>query len=191
MTEFYDEKEKLWKIGGNMIIEREIFAYCTLKDRYIYIFGGFNDNHLDTIEKYDSLHHKWRLLNIKMKRPLQNASAVTISDDQIVLIGGYNGNLHKCIDILNLSTQTWTSLDKMKMIVPRRRSHCYKFDDKVSYMLNKIYIFGGEGTDVDENIPELLDLKTNTTSNFQAYDLIISKSLNFWASSIVKLNKYI
>ena len=133
MTEFYDEKDKTWKIGGNMNIEREIFAYCTIKDRYIYIFGGFNDNHLDSIEKYDSLHHKWRVLNIKMKRPLQNASAVAISDDQIVLIGGYNGNLHKCIEILNLSNQTWTSLDKMKMTVPRRRSHCYKFQERVYF----------------------------------------------------------
>ena len=123
VTEFYEEKEKTWKIGGNMNIEREIFAFCTLKDRYIYIFGGF----------YDSLHHKWRVLNIKMKRPLQNASAVAISDDQIVLIGGYNGNLHKCIEILNLSNQTWTSLDKMKMTVPRRRSHCYKFQERVYF----------------------------------------------------------
>lgn len=138
--EYYDEKEGLWKtISTGMNMEREIFAHCVVKDRYIYVFGGFNDTHLDTIEKFDTLgansnSHKWRLLNIKMKRPLQNATAVTISEDQIVLIGGYNGTMHKNIDILYLNSMCWTSVDKLK--VPRRRSHCYKYENSVINIVN-------------------------------------------------------
>ena len=127
--EAYDEKESQWKPQCNLIVEREIFSHCVVKDRYIYVFGGFNDTHLDTIEKFDTLTNKWRMLNVKMKKSLQNSTAVTINDDQIALIGGYNGLMHKSIDILNLVTFNWISIDKMK--VPRRRSHCYKYEDKV------------------------------------------------------------
>jgi hypothetical protein len=128
--EYFDDREVCWKISpSTMFVEREIFAHCVVKDRYIYAFGGFNDTHLDSIEKFDTVNHKWRMLNVKMKKSLQNSTAVPINDDQIALIGGYNGTMHKSIDILNLTTMTWTSVDKMK--VPRRRSHCYKFEDKV------------------------------------------------------------
>lgn len=177
-TEYFDEKENCWKINqSNMNIEREIFAHCVVKDRYIYIFGGFNDTHLDSIEKFDTLQNKWRLLNVKMKKAFQNSTAVCISEDQIVLIGGYNGLMHKSIDILNLTNLQWTSVDKLK--IPRRRAHCYKYNDK-------ILIFGGEGTDVDHHIPETFDLKTLMTSNMDMQDMIISKSMNFWCSSIIK-----
>jgi hypothetical protein len=129
--EYFDEKEITWKVSSStMVVEREIFAHCVLKDRYIYVFGGFNDTHLDSIEKFDTINQKWRMLSVKMKKSLQNSTAVPFSDDQIALIGGYNGSMHKSIDILNVTTLTWTSLDKMK--IPRRRSHCYKFDDKVN-----------------------------------------------------------
>jgi hypothetical protein len=130
--ESFDEKEAVWKAMCNLIVEREIFSHCVVKDRYIYVFGGFNDTHLDTIEKYDTQSNKWRLLNVKMKKSLQNSTAVTLNEEQIVLIGGYNGSMHKSIDILNLVTFTWTSVEKMK--VARRRSHCYKYEDKVSFM---------------------------------------------------------
>ena len=65
-----------------------------------------------------------------MKKSLQNSTAVCLNDEQIVLIGGYNGSMHKSIDILNLGSFTWTSLEKMK--IARRRSHCYKHEDKVT-----------------------------------------------------------
>lgn len=131
--EFYDEKENIWKIGANMNIDREIFAHCLVKDRYIYTFGGFNETHLDTIERYDSVQNKWRLLNVKIKRSLQNATAITLSDDQIALIGGYNGLMHKSIDILNLNQLSWSSVE-VKMKIARRRAHCYKHSDKVIFL---------------------------------------------------------
>lgn len=135
--EAYDEKDGVWKQMGSLIVEREIFAHCVVKERFIYVFGGFNETHLDTIEKYDIQTNKWRLLSVKMKKCLQNASAVTINDEQIAIIGGYNGTMHKSIDILNLITFTWTSVEKMK--VPRRRSHCYKYQDKVNFFYLDFY----------------------------------------------------
>jgi hypothetical protein len=127
--EYYDQIESKWKFLSFMNIEREIFAYCAMKQRYIYVFGGFNVNHLDSIERYDIVYDKWKLLSFKMKRPLQNASAVDLDGQRIALIGGYNGALHKCFDILDLESKTWTSLDYMQ--IPRRKAHSYKYKNKV------------------------------------------------------------
>jgi hypothetical protein len=136
--EFYDAKENIWKFVSNMNVEREIFSHCVIKDRFLYVFGGFNDTHLDSIERYDAYNDKWKLLQVKLKRPLQNSTSVPLPDDQIAVIGGYNGVMHKNIDILQLNTLTWIGVD-YKMKVPRRRSHAFFYNDKVN-MLN-IYNF--------------------------------------------------
>jgi hypothetical protein len=39
--------------------------------------------------------------------------------------------------------------------------------------------------DVDEHIPEILDLKDMSTSFLSRYDSIKYKSLNFWSSAMI------
>ncbi len=134
----FDQEEKKWKFLSFMNIEREIFAYCQINNRYIYVFGGFNVNHLDSVERYDIANDKWQLMNFKMKRPMQNSTAVTISNEKIALIGGYNGSLHKSVEILNIIEKTWTTLDYMD--IPRRKSHVYFNKDKVRSIINYIYL---------------------------------------------------
>jgi kelch-like protein 2/3 len=171
--EYFDSNENKWKFLSFMNIEREIFAYCSAKHRYIYVFGGFNINHLDTVERYDIIYDKWKLMNFKMKRPLQNATAIELDSNKIALVGGYNGALHKCIDILDLESKTWTSLEYMK--VPRRRAHVF-------IHRNKILIFGGESSETEVHIPEYYDPGTKTFGDLKSYDHIVSRSLNFWCS---------
>jgi len=136
----FDMEDKKWKFLSFMNIEREIFAYCQINNRYIYVFGGFNVNHLDSIERYDILNDKWQLMNFKMKRPMQNSTAVTINSEKIALVGGYNGSLHKSVEILNLVDKSWTTLEFMELA--RRKSHVYYYKDKVNYNLigNKYYL---------------------------------------------------
>lgn len=136
--EYFDSAEGKWILLSCMNVEREIFAFCANRNRYIYVFGGFNVNHLDSIERYDIVYDKWKLLNFKMKRPLQNATAVEIDSNKIILIGGYNGALHKCVDVLNLDTKNWTSLDYLH--VARRKSHAYIYKNKVNIFIIKLSI---------------------------------------------------
>jgi hypothetical protein len=139
-TEYYDKAHSNWKFLSFMNFERERFGYCAFKDRYIYVFGGFNENILDSIERYDVIHDKWILLNYKMKRPLQDVTATAIDDNKIVLIGGYNGAFHRCVDILDLEIKCWTSLESLR--VPRGRSHVYNWNQKVHFKLfNYRFIF--------------------------------------------------
>ena len=120
-----------------MNIEREIFAHAVIKNKYIYAFGGFKETNLDSIEKFDSEKKTWELLNIQMPRPVQNGSAVTVNDYEIYLIGGSNGNFQNYIDIFNVDTKVWRSAE-MTLKIPRRRSHCFYFNNKV---LIFIYLF--------------------------------------------------
>lgn len=139
-SEYYDKKLNVWKPGPMMNTEREIFAHCAVKDRYIYVFGGFNDNHLDSIERYDVVQDKWKTLQVRLKKTLQNSCAVCVKDDLIAVVGGYNGVMHKSIDLFNTNDLTWMSVD-IKMKVARRKAHCYTYEEKVgiSFTLD-IYI---------------------------------------------------
>jgi len=113
-----------------MIIEREIFAHAVIKNKYIYVFGGFKETNLDTIEKFDSEKKTWELLPVQMPRPVQNGSAVTINDQEIYLIGGSNGNFQSFIDIFNVDLKIWKSAE-LTLKIPRRRSHCFYHNNKV------------------------------------------------------------
>jgi hypothetical protein len=46
-------------------------------------------------------------------------------------------------------------------------------------------IFGGEGTEVDQHIPEIFDLKTMNVCFLEPFEIILSKSMNFWCSAII------
>lgn len=127
--EYFDNEEFKWAGLQYMHIEREIFAFCKFRNRYIYVFGGYNSNHLDSIERYDTITDSWKLLSTRLKRPLQNAAAIELDYHSIVLIGGYNGTMHKCVDIFYVLESKWISLDNLQ--VPRRKPHCYTFNNKV------------------------------------------------------------
>jgi hypothetical protein len=119
-----------WSALPNMNIEKEIFAYCAVKSRYIYTFGGFQDLHLDIIERYDILHEKWKKIKTKLKLPLQNSTAVNVRDEYIVLIGGYNYHFQRTIFTFYINTQEWSEVDYY-MKFPRRKAHCYLHENKV------------------------------------------------------------
>ena len=138
--EYCDGENNNWKyvtetedksILSEMNVEREIFASCAVDDQYIFVFGGFNDIHLDSIERFDVETGKWRLLNIKLSSPLQNSTACYLGNSEIAIIGGYNGSLQRGLEILNIKNLNWVNNPELKLVIPRRRAHCYKNNDKV------------------------------------------------------------
>lgn len=139
--EFYDNQNNCWKYlnetddknaCSEMNVEREIFASCVIDDRFIYVFGGFNDIHLDSIERFDVESGKWHLLTIRLNNPLQNSTACYLGNKEIAIIGGYNGSLQRKIEILNFEKNIWVeNYDDLKLVIPRRRAHCYKYYNKV------------------------------------------------------------
>ncbi len=147
--EFFDIEFNIFKYAyesddrntlSEMNVEREIFASCVIDDKYIYVFGGFNDIHLDTIERFDVDTGKWDMLELKLNIPLQNSTACVLKKGEIALIGGYNGTLQRVVEVLNYEKNVWVQgkisnekdKEPYKLIIPRRRAHCYKNENKVS-----------------------------------------------------------
>ncbi len=139
--EFYDAEASCWKFAfeaeeptaaAQMNVEREIFASCVIDDRYIYAFGGFNDIHLDSIERFDVESAKWQLLVVKLSNPLQNSTACYLGKGEIAIIGGYNGVLQRGVEVFNYEKGALVENNReQKLIIPRRRAHCYKYNNKV------------------------------------------------------------
>jgi hypothetical protein len=46
-------------------------------------------------------------------------------------------------------------------------------------------MFGGEPSNVDKHIPEVYDFEKEVWSEMKSYDNLISRSLNFWASTTI------
>lgn len=147
--EYFNPEENKWKfvyetedktLPSEMNIEREIFASCTVDDKLIYVFGGFNDIHVDTIERFDVDSGKWTILPVKLNVPLQNCTSCYLGNNEIAILGGFNGTVHRNIDVLNIEKQNWVNYsDEPKLIIPRRRAHCYKYGDKVNSIIAYVY----------------------------------------------------
>ena len=137
-VEYYDRAEHNWKFLSYMNISRECFSYCLIEQRYIFVFGGCNEDILDSIERYDIIYDKWKLLDCKMKRPLKDATACAIDNNRIVLIGGNDTVFHKCVDLFDIENKNWVSLASMS--IPRARSHVIIYKDHVNIILCFKYI---------------------------------------------------
>lgn len=135
-TEYYDisqGKFGKWELTGNMYIEREIFAFSVINN-YIYVFGGFNETNLDTIEKFDRVNKTWEILNVIMPISLQNATAVTVNKKDIYVIGGSNGTFQNYMSIFDIETKLWSQSD-FQLKIPRRKAHAFYYKNTVNLKL--------------------------------------------------------
>ena len=88
--ERYDLEKDEWKFVSSMKIPKCAFASSVLNNRFIYVFGGYDGmERLNTIEKFDSEFNRWDVLQLKLRKPLSNAAAVSPRDDTIVLLGKF------------------------------------------------------------------------------------------------------
>ena len=75
------------------------FACCSFNGRYIYKFGGYSEDNqiLDIIQVYDEKQGKWRIINYQIETPgqimpLASAAAIQITQNEIMIMGGYDQN---------------------------------------------------------------------------------------------------
>ena len=66
-AERYSLQDDQWTDLADLNVKRSSFAASSIKDKYIYVFAGLNDedSRLDSIEQYDALSNKWTELSIK------------------------------------------------------------------------------------------------------------------------------
>jgi hypothetical protein len=56
---------------------------------------------------YEVEKNVWTVLTIRMKNPLWACSALTVSNSEIILIGGKNTNRNGEVHMFNTSTKIW------------------------------------------------------------------------------------
>ena len=115
-VEVFSENNKIWSELPEMQIERSYFSSCIIKNRFLFVFFGYNyqnKKYLDTIEFFDILNYNintnnenyqkdnsihWRYLkyNYFNSSPSFNninligALAINYNDEKIILFGGKN-----------------------------------------------------------------------------------------------------
>lgn len=86
--------------------KRHYLSCCSINDEFIYAFGGFfgstEQEINDTIEVYDVEKNTWVVLTVRMKNPLWACSALAVSANEIIVIGGKNTNRNGEVHLFNV-----------------------------------------------------------------------------------------
>ena len=90
--EKYSFQYEKWSKCSSLNIERSHLSLCCVNNKYIYALGGENkiNGFLDSIEKYITMGDVWELLNIKLPYRLECVGCVGISNQDILIFGGYS-----------------------------------------------------------------------------------------------------
>lgn len=185
-VERYTVKEDKWTQMAPMKDKRHYLSACQIGEEFIYAFGGFfgstEQEINDSIEVYEVEKNLWSALPVRMKvipllvcnilqNPLWACSALAISSNDIILIGGKNTNRNGEVHLFNVQTKTWKQLHSMNQL---RVSH------KSFFFQNKIYVIGG---DYDMSC-EVYDIRENKWSFISSYSTLLANSLYSFSSAI-------
>jgi N-acetylneuraminic acid mutarotase len=152
-----------WKsLAAEVMEESRGGCAAVLYEKRIYVFGGSNEREvLPTVEIFDLSKQRWiREQTLIEDMPSSRAyhAAVRIRD-KVYLVGGEDedGKLCSAMDVLNLETQTWETLNRCPMLYPSKFCGATNIGDKF------ICVAGGRNNDgrVYSNV-QLFDVNTET-----------------------------
>lgn len=107
--EKYSVREDKWTQVAPMKDKRHYLSACTVNDETIYAFGGFfgstEQEINDSIETFEVDKGVWTMLTVRMKNPLWACCALSISNNEIILIGGKNTNRNGEVHLFNIANK--------------------------------------------------------------------------------------
>ena len=122
-------REDKWVQMPAMKDKRHYLSACTVNDEFIYAFGGFfgstEQEINDSIEMFDVEKNIWQVLSVRMKNPLWACSALAVSPNEIILIGGKNTNRNGEVHLFNTNTKAWKSLHSMNQLRVSHKSFLF------------------------------------------------------------------
>jgi 6-phosphogluconolactonase (cycloisomerase 2 family) len=110
-----------------------------------------------------------------MKNPLWACSALAISNQEIILIGGKNTNRNGEVHMFNIVNKTWKQLHNMNQLRVSHKSFYLPAPNQ-----NKIYVIGGDY----EMSCEVYDVKENKWSFISSYNTLLGNSLYSFSSAM-------
>lgn len=139
-------------------VSRTKFGSVSVKGEKIYILGGklVDGTRTDLIEQYDVKSDAWTISDIRLPSSRSGFSTVLLNEKQLIVIGGNDGQVLDCMDILNLQTGEWSQLPSM---------HIKR--DELAVTIGpdgKVYAIGGYGGQ------NSTCLKSVERFNFQTYE---------------------
>lgn len=106
--EQYNIDLDLWFEIPNLNVGRHYHSSCTYNERFVFIFCGIAQSgkkYCNSIEKYDSMHRSdsWVVINVPASQfaERQGAGVVQITQDEIVIFGGFSGRFLRDCSIYN------------------------------------------------------------------------------------------
>lgn len=141
--ERYDDSTGKWTDVASLIHPVAFAAICSVNNKYLYVFGGFEDySTVDVIQKYNSIDNQWDLMSIKLPVRLAKMGAACIENETILIVGGIYEDLNSDTPLslinnaykLSINKMAWTKASKMKN-KRTLNSTLYCFD-------NQIYVVG-------------------------------------------------
>ena len=115
-----------------------------MQNQYIYLFGGFQGFRiLNLIEKHECMSNNWLTMHLKLPAASAKLAAVSISNDEILVLGGLNLTLKKRQKTalkFSLSSSKWISHNDMKIVKT--------FNNSVFYYDYYAYTISGNENDL-------------------------------------------
>jgi len=155
----YDTISENWIKKGSPIIPRTGYYFSlSVVNEKIYIFGGLdsNNNYIDEVQVYDTIHDSWQKLNNSFPHPSDTSVSASF-DDKIYVFGGYVVNFENetekfntNVDVLNTKTGEWSSITPMP---------CDVGDGGAVVINNKIYVTGIHPS--RNNVTVIYDIKSD------------------------------
>ena len=110
--------------------KRHYLSACAINDEFIYAFGGFfgstEQEINDSIEVFEVEKNTWSVLTVRMKNPLWACSALSISPNDIIIIGGKNTNRNGEVHMFNIVNKTWKQLHNMNQLRVSHKSFYFQ-----------------------------------------------------------------
>ena len=160
-VEIFSENNIIWTDLPEMQIERSFFSSCIIKNRFLFVFFGYNypnQNYLDTIEYFDILNYNinitnqdcqknnniyWRYLKYNFfnstpgnkRLSLIGSIAINYNNEKIIILGGKN-----CLSNENKRYYQFI-LEENDMNTNEVNSYIEIIPDKNSDIFGKNYFF--------------------------------------------------
>ena len=111
--EQYNIDLDLWFEIPNLNVGRHYHSSCTFQDRFVYVFCGIAQScrkYCNSIERYDSQNRSqnWAVINMPSAQfpERQGAGVSQITNEEIVIFGGFSGKFLRECYLYNISKNT-------------------------------------------------------------------------------------
>ena len=105
----------IWQPMSDINIARTKFGSVSVRGQKIYLLGGklVDGTRTDTIEEYDVRNDEWIESKLRIPSARSGFSNVLLSENQLIIIGGNDGQVLENVNLLNLATGEWSELPSM------------------------------------------------------------------------------